>query len=90
MYRVWSVCGQHVGSPSCQLGTLQGERLSEVQDGSPAKPPSCKIKGSWCSQGCAVVMLQEASCWPLPLECLKSEQSNTASLVFQRDLGGPS
>lgn len=90
MYRVWSVCSQHVGSPSCQLGTLQGERLSEVQDGSPAKPPSCKIIGSWCSPGCAVVMLQEASCWPLPLECLKSEQIDTASLAFHWDLGGPS
>lgn len=75
---------QCVGSLLRQLVTLQGVRRSEVQDGNSAKPPSCKIKGLWCSQGCTVVMLQEAGC------CLKSMGSNIASLVFNRDLGGPS
>lgn len=79
-----------VGSLSCQLVTLQKERFSEVQNGNLAKPPSCQIKGSWCSQGCTVVMLWEGSCWPPPLVCLKSAHNNTASLIFHRDLGGPS
>lgn len=81
---------RRAGCPSRQLVTLQGARLPDVQDGSSAKPPSCKIKGSWCSQGCAVVMLQGASRWPLPLECLKSVGSKTASLTCHRVLGGPS
>lgn len=81
---------QRAGSPSCQPVTLQEGRLLEVQDGNSAKPPFCKIKGSWGCQGCPVVMLQEAGCWPLPPERLKSAGSKTASLIFRRDLGGPS
>ena len=81
---------QHAGSSSRQLVTLQGARLLEVQDGKSAKPTSCKIKGWWRSQACAVVMLQEASCWPFPLECLKAADSKTASPIFHRDLGGSS
>lgn len=82
-------CGQCVslhcvGSPLRQLVMLQGVRRTEVQDGNSAKPPSCKIKGLWRSQGCTVVMLQEAGCR------LKSVGNNIASLVFHRDLGGPS
>lgn len=62
--------------------------LSAVPDGNSAKPPSCKIRGSWWSQGYTGAMLREASCWPLPPGCLKSAGSNSASLIFHRDLGG--
>ena len=84
------VARQCVGWPSSQSVTPYGVRLSGVQDGNSAKPPSCKIRGSWWSQGCTVVMLQEAGCWLLPPDCLKSAGSKTASLTFHRELGGPS
>lgn len=56
MYRVClHAARQCVG----QLVMLQGGTLSEAQDGSSPKPPSCKIRGSWYSQCCPVVMLRK-------------------------------
>lgn len=40
--------------PPASGSRLQGVRLSKVQDGNSAKPPSCKIRGSWWSGGCSV------------------------------------
>lgn len=90
MYRVWSVLPINMWALSRAIGPAARGEAFRSPNGNSAKPPSCKIKGSRCSQGCTVVMLQEASCWPLPLECLKSAGSETASLSFHRDLGGPS
>lgn len=67
----YSVCVAHpsVGFSSRPRVRLRGVRLSKIQDGNSAKPPSCKIRGSWWSQGCTVLMLQEASCRPRPVDC---------------------